>query len=118
MRNLKRERESLVKHLRTGVTSEEREMIYKQWGIPIGAKQRKVRLAHMVWTDPHDDEHIKMSANLVARVIGLWDQNNHSDQLLASKEMFQLSFSPPIHIEKAWFGHWNSISNMFAYYKR
>ena len=72
----------------------------------------------MVWTDPHDDEHIKMSANLVARVIGLWDQNNHSDQLLASKEMFQLSFSPPIHIEKTWFGHWNSVTNMFAYYKR
>jgi centromeric protein E len=96
------------------MTSEQREVLYKQWGIAISAKQRKVRLANMVWTDPHDEEHIKMSADLVARVVGLWDRSSHGSR--SSKEIFQLS--PSSNIEKPWFGPWSSITSLFSYSKR
>eukprot|EP00250_Pteridium_aquilinum_P013810 c21587_g2_i1 orf=944-3772(+) len=108
MRTLKRERESLVKYMKIGLTASEREDIYKQWGIPLEMKQRKVKVAYLIWTDPHDEEHIKMSAELVARLVGLWDRSGP-----ASKEMFQLSFSPPGN-EKTSSG-WNSISHLFSF---
>lgn len=108
MRILKRERESLVKYMKTGVTVSERERVYKQWGIRLDMKQRKVKLAYLIWTNPHDEEHIKMSAELVARLVGLWNRNGP-----ASKEMFQLSFSPPGN-EKTWSG-WNPLTNLFSF---
>ena len=109
MRNLKRERESIVKHLKTGMTAEQRDTIYKRWGIPLDAKERKVKLAHLIWTNPENEEHIKMSADLVARLFGLWGTNHGS----ASKEMFQLSFSPPC-LDKSWFDGWTSVAHLFS----
>ncbi|KAI5055753.1 hypothetical protein GOP47_0029274 [Adiantum capillus-veneris] len=108
MRTLKRERESLVKYMKTGLTASERERVYKQWGIRLDMKQRKVKVAYSIWTNPHDEEHIKMSADLVSRLVGLWNRNGP-----ASKEMFELSFSPPSS-EKTWFG-WNPLSNLFNF---
>lgn len=108
MRTLKRERESLVKYMKSGLTASERDKVYEQWGIRLETKQRKMKVAYLIWTDSHDEEHIKMSADLVARLVGLWDRSRP-----ASKEMFQLSFSPPSN-EKTWFG-WNSLSNMFSF---
>lgn len=93
--------------MKAGLTASERDNIYKQWGIRLETKQRKMKVAYLIWTDPHDEEHIKMSADLVARLVGLWDSRP------ASKEMFQLSFSPPSN-EKTWFG-WNSLSNLFNF---
>ncbi|KAH7280988.1 hypothetical protein KP509_36G024200 [Ceratopteris richardii] len=108
MRTLKRERESLVRYMKTGLTASERESIYKEWGIPLYMKQRKLKVAYLIWTNPYDEDHIKMSAELVSRLVGLW--NRHGP---ASKEMFQLSFSPPSN-EKTWFG-WNQLSNLFIF---
>ena len=88
-RTLKRERESLVKFLKSSFTSAERDEVYKQWGIPLESKQRKLKLVYLMWTNPNDEEHIKMSADLVAKLLKLWDRTGK-----VSKEMFLLSFSP------------------------
>lgn len=113
MRALKREREALVKYLRTRLSEMEREEIYRQWGIALEMKQRKVKVAMMVWTDCADDQHIRRSAELVARLVGFWNNN--------SKEMFQLRFSPPdhnmhhhSHKPTRLFG-WNSISSLLSF---
>jgi centromeric protein E len=110
IRNLKRERELIVKNLKSGLTAAQRDTIYKQWGIPVDAKERKIQLANLIWTNPQNEEHIKMSADLVARLFGLWSTNHGS----ASKEMFQLSFSPPSSLEKSWFDGWTSVAHLFG----
>ncbi|KAH7288052.1 hypothetical protein KP509_31G009400 [Ceratopteris richardii] len=110
MRILKRERQSLVKYMKIGLTVSEREKIYKQWDVPLDMKQRRVKVAYSIWTDPYNEEHIKMSASLVSKLVGLW--NRHGP---ASKEMFQLSFSPPSN-KKTWSG-WNSVSNRLSFRK-
>lgn len=89
LRTLKRERESLMKFLKSSFTSAERDEVYKQWGIPLDSKQRKLQLVYLIWTNPNDEEHIKMSAELVVRLLKLWDRT-----WKVSKEMFLLSFSP------------------------
>lgn len=108
IRVLKKERELIVKYLNTRLTAMEREEMYKQWSIPLNAKQRRAKLSYMVWTNYQDEGHIKMSAELVARLVALW---NRSRPL--SKEMFQLSLSPPSNNDKTWF-RWSPVSNLFG----
>jgi centromeric protein E len=106
MRILKRERESLIKYMNTRLTGAERQELYLQWGIPLETKQRKVKLAHMVWTKSNEEAHVKMSAELVARLVTLWNKNGP-----VSKEMFQLSFSAPqLQTERT---IWSPISSLF-----
>lgn len=107
MRAVRRERESLVKHLNTRLTVAEREEIYRQWGIPLNTKQRRVRLANMVWTNDKDVGHVQMSAELVAKVVALWNRSGP-----VSKEMFQLSLSPASH-ERAR-SRWSPIATLFG----
>ncbi|KAI5079403.1 hypothetical protein GOP47_0004882 [Adiantum capillus-veneris] len=107
MRAVRRERESIVKHLNTRLTASEREEIYRQWGIPLNAKQRRVRLANMVWTNHADEVHVQMSAELVANIIALWNRSGP-----VSKEMFQLSLSPASN-ERTRF-RWSPIATLFG----
>ncbi|MCO5612995.1 hypothetical protein L7F22_067268 [Adiantum nelumboides] len=105
-RALKKEREQIAKRMRTSLTEEERQEMYQRWGIPLGAKQRKLQVAYRVWTDPHDQVHLQDSAKLVARVMGFWNPKNE-----ASKEMFELAFAPPSS-KKPWLqAGWNTILN-------
>nr|AMS24222.1 kinesin 7-IIa protein [Marsilea vestita] len=105
LRALKRERESMVRYLNTRLSAAQREEVYKQWGIPLDTKQRKMKLANMIWTNWEDEQHIKMSAELVARLVTLWNRNGP-----VSKEMFQLSFTPPTN-ERSTF----RLSNLFSF---
>nr|AMS24223.1 kinesin 7-IIb protein [Marsilea vestita] len=104
VRMVKRERESLVRYMKM-ISTPERDRIYEQWGIPLDSKQRKVKVAYLVWTDHNDEDHVRMSAELVSRLVGLWKRTDPTP-----KEMIQLSFSPPTNRNR--FG-WNSISNLF-----
>lgn len=62
-----------------------RESLYKQWGIDLKSKQRKVQLAKLIWTDTEDMAHIKDSAEIVAKIIGFQEPGQ------GPKEMFGLS---------------------------
>ena len=103
-RALKKEREQIAKRMRTSLSEEEREEVYRRWGIPICAKQRKLQVAYKVWTDPHDEDHIRDSAELVAKVMGFWNPGKE-----ASKELFELAYAPP-STKKPWLHvGWNAL---------
>ncbi|KAL5572294.1 hypothetical protein UlMin_021891, partial [Ulmus minor] len=102
---LKQEREYLAKRVSSKLTVEEREMLYVKWEVPPGGKQRRLQLVNRLWTDPHNMQHVKESAEIVAKLVGFCESGEH-----VSKEMFQLNFVSPSD-KKSWMG-WNLISNL------
>ncbi|KAG2717810.1 hypothetical protein I3760_03G192400 [Carya illinoinensis] len=102
---LKQEREYLAKRVNSKLTVEEREMLYTKWEIPPGGKQRRLQLVNKLWTDPHNMQHVKESAEIVAKLVGFCESGEH-----VSKEMFELNFVYPSD-KKTWMG-WNLISNL------
>ncbi|XP_068640825.1 kinesin-like protein KIN-7F isoform X2 [Aristolochia californica] len=100
MRALRREKEMLSRQMQKKLTPEERENLYKEWGIGLGTKQRRLQLARRIWTDTSDMNHIRSSASLVAKLVGLLDPGE------ALKEMFGLSFSPQMPKRKSF--RWKS----------
>ncbi|WOL19146.1 hypothetical protein Cni_G27943 [Canna indica] len=86
LRYLRREREMLYKQMHK-LSPEQRITLYTRWGIALDSKQRRLQLARCVWTKT-DMVHIRESASLVAKLIGLLEQGQ------ALKEMFGLSFTP------------------------
>lgn len=88
MRALRREREVLSKHMLKRFSAEGRENLYRKWGIGLDTKQRRLQLARRLWTETRDMDHIRESANIVARLIGFKESGQ------ATKAMFSLSFTP------------------------
>nr|CAD1821450.1 unnamed protein product [Ananas comosus var. bracteatus] len=86
LKNLRREREMLYRQMLKKLPEKERESLYNKWGIALNSKQRRLQLARCVWTKT-DMEHVRESASLVARLIGLLEPGQ------ALKEMFGLSFT-------------------------
>ncbi|XP_062091216.1 kinesin-like protein KIN-7B [Humulus lupulus] len=105
IRALKQEREYLAKRVSSKLTIEEREMLYTKWEIPPGGKQRRLQLVNKLWTDPYNMQHVKESAEIVAKLVGFCESGEH-----VSKEMFELTFVCPSD-KKTWMG-WNLISNL------
>lgn len=66
----------------------DRENLYLKWGIGLNTKHRRLQLAHRIWTNMKDIEHITASATLVARLVGFLNPDN------AFKEMFGFGFVP------------------------
>ncbi|GMH04127.1 hypothetical protein Nepgr_005966 [Nepenthes gracilis] len=103
---LKEEREFLAKRVSSKLTSEEREMLYIKWEIPPEGKQkRRLQLVNKLWNDPHCMQHVKESAEIVAKLVGFCESGEH-----VRKEMFELNFRSPAD-KKTWMG-WNLISNL------
>lgn len=103
---LKQEREYLAKRVSSKLTAEEREMLYVKWDIPSEGKQRRrLQLVNKLWTDPLNMEHVKESAEIVAKLVGFCESGDH-----VSKEMFELNFVSSSD-KKTWMG-WNLISNL------
>ncbi|CAK9148245.1 unnamed protein product [Ilex paraguariensis] len=93
MRVLNREREKLSRQILKKFSAKQREAIYEKWGIRLDSKQRRQQLAHRLWTDPKDMDHVKESAALVAKLSGFVEPEQ------APKEMFGLSLSPrPVNL--------------------
>ncbi|KAI3959158.1 hypothetical protein MKX01_023834 [Papaver californicum] len=88
MRALHREREMLSRRLQKKFSEEERRGLYEKWGVSLDTNGRKLQLAYLLWSETKDMDHIKESASLVAKLVGLIEP----DQAL--KEMFGLSFTP------------------------
>ncbi|KAG9457620.1 hypothetical protein H6P81_002128 [Aristolochia fimbriata] len=103
---LKQERESLAKKVNSHLTPDEREMLYTKWEIPLDGKQRRrLQLVDKLWSDPKDMQHVQESADIVAKLLGFLDATDH-----ISKEMFALTFVPPVD-KKPWLPGWNAITN-------
>ncbi|KAF2614877.1 hypothetical protein F2Q70_00011902 [Brassica cretica] len=105
IRALKQEREYLAKRVNTKLGAEEREMLYLKWDVAPVGKQRRQQLINKLWTDPHNTEHVKESAEIVAKLVGFCDSGEN-----IRKEMFELNFASPAD-KKTWMMGWNFISN-------
>nr|XP_043637213.1 kinesin-like protein NACK1 [Erigeron canadensis] len=105
LRSLKREREFLAKRLTTRLTTEERELLYMKWDVPLEGKQRRIQFISKLWTNPHDMSHVQESAEIVAKLVGFREGGN------LSKEMFELNFVLPSD-NRPWIMGWNPISNL------
>lgn len=66
----------------------ERENLYLKWGIRLNSKNRALQLAHRLWTDTQDMDHIAESAAVVAKLLGSVEPEQ------AFKGMFGLNFAP------------------------
>ncbi|KAL5213260.1 hypothetical protein ABZP36_024107 [Zizania latifolia] len=87
-KKLQREREMLARQMQKRLSVEEREHVYTKWGVSLDSKKRKLQVARRLWTETNDLEHVRESASLVAKLIGLQEPG----QVL--REMFGLSFAP------------------------
>ncbi|KAK4477148.1 hypothetical protein RD792_016361 [Penstemon davidsonii] len=102
---LRREREMLSRLMHKRYTENERNRMYEEWGINVNSKQRRLQLVHLLWNSTQNMDHIKKSAAVVAKLIGL------SEHGQALKEMFGLSFTPPRTSRRS-FGWKNSMSSL------
>ncbi|KAH6797975.1 ATP binding microtubule motor family protein [Perilla frutescens var. hirtella] len=103
---LKQEREYLAKRVSSKLSTEEREILYLKWDIPPEGKQRRrLQLVNKLWTDPLNMQHVKESAEVVAKLVGFCESSQP-----ISREMFELNFAP-LSDKKTWMG-WNLISNL------
>lgn len=105
IRAIKREREFLAKRLTTRLTAEERDYLYIKWEVPLEGKQRRMQFINKLWTNPHDEKHVKESAEIVAKLVGFCEGGN------MSREMFELNFVLPSD-RRPWFAGWNQISDL------
>lgn len=106
IRALKQEREYLAKRVNTKLGAEEREMLYLKWDVPPVGKQRRQQFINKLWTDPHNMQHVRESAEIVAKLVGFCDSGEN-----IRKEMFELNFASPSE-KKTWMMGWNFISNL------
>ncbi|KAL3825487.1 hypothetical protein ACJIZ3_021516 [Penstemon smallii] len=106
IKSLKQEREYLAKRLSSKLSAEEREILYLKWDVPPEGKQRRrLQLVNKLWTDPLNMQHVKESAEVVAKLVGFCESGQP-----ISREMFELNFVP-LSDKKSWMG-WNLISNL------
>ncbi|XP_013597801.1 PREDICTED: kinesin-like protein NACK1 isoform X1 [Brassica oleracea var. oleracea] len=87
LRALNRERYKLSQLMQKKLTREERENLFLRWGIGLNTKHRRLQLAHRVWSESKDIDHVRESASVVGKLMGFVDMD------LASREMFGLNFS-------------------------
>lgn len=87
-KKLQREREMLCRQMQKRLTIQERESLYTKWGVSLSSKRRRLQVARRLWTETKNLEHVRESASLVARLIGLLEPGK------ALREMFGLSFAP------------------------
>ncbi|KAK6939391.1 NPK1-activating kinesin-like protein, C-terminal [Dillenia turbinata] len=88
LKALNREREALSKQLKKKYSEKERESLFLKFGIGLKTKERKLQLAHRLWSNTKDMNHIKESAAIVAKLDGLVELGQ------APKEMFGFTFAP------------------------
>ncbi|KAJ8451949.1 hypothetical protein Cgig2_007432 [Carnegiea gigantea] len=70
-RSLHHERKKLGRLMKRRLTSQERIDLYIKWGIDLDTKRRSSQLAHRLWIDQADTDHILDSANIVAKLVQL-----------------------------------------------
>ncbi|KAL3527185.1 hypothetical protein ACH5RR_011841 [Cinchona calisaya] len=89
MKAVRHERRMLSKQMLKKLSEEERQSLFLKWGIGLNTKLRRLQLAHRLWTNKEDMNHIADSAYVVAKLVGFIEQGQQ-----APKEMFGLNFAP------------------------
>ncbi|XP_010672217.2 kinesin-like protein KIN-7F [Beta vulgaris subsp. vulgaris] len=79
---LNQEREMLMRQMYKKTPVQERELLFEKWGIATNSKQRRLQLVRRIWADTKDMQHIRESADLVAKLVGFVDEGQ------VPKEMF------------------------------
>lgn len=95
MKALTREKEWLSRQIPKKFPWSQRIELYQKWGVEVNSKQRSLQVAHKLWTNTQDMEHIKESASLVAKLLGFVEPSR------MPKEMFGLSLLPRTENVKA-----------------
>ncbi|CAA7028301.1 unnamed protein product [Microthlaspi erraticum] len=90
LKALQRERRMLSKLVGKRFSVEERKRLYEKFGIAVNSKRRRLQLANQLWSNPRDITHVVDSAAVVAKLVRFVEQGR------AMKEMFGLSFTPPL----------------------
>lgn len=88
MRYLRKERQMLSKQMHKRLSKYDRQNLYLKWGLRLSSKHRSLQLAHQLWSDTNDMDHVRDSASIVAKLVGLVEPEQ------AFKEMFGLNFAP------------------------
>ncbi|TYI56299.1 hypothetical protein E1A91_D11G200200v1 [Gossypium mustelinum] len=88
LKSLRRERHMLSQQMNKRFSKAERNNLFLKWGIGLNTKHRRLRLAHCLWIDSKDMDHITESAAIVAKLVGLTDPEK------TFKEMLGLNFTP------------------------
>lgn len=104
---LRRERHMLSHEMRKRLTEEERTNLFQRWGIGLDTKNRRLQLAHLLWTDPRDMDHIVESAAIVAKVVGFIDEEK------TFKEFFRLKFAPKWRTTKK-YDHFRPLRSLMS----
>ncbi|PNY06518.1 kinesin-related protein 4-like [Trifolium pratense] len=104
-RYLRRERQMLSKQMQKKLSKSERENLYLKWGISMSSKHRGLQLAHRLWSETEDINHVRESATIVAKLVGTVEPDH------AFKEMFGLNFAPRRRIKKS-FGWTTSMKQI------
>ncbi|TYJ10206.1 hypothetical protein E1A91_A11G192200v1 [Gossypium mustelinum] len=88
LKALRRERHMLSRQMNKRFSKAERKNLFLKWGIGLSTKHRRLQLAHCLWIDSKDMDHITESAAIVAKLVGLTDPEK------TFKEMLGLNFTP------------------------
>ncbi|KAK8601321.1 hypothetical protein V6N13_058963 [Hibiscus sabdariffa] len=83
-KDLVRERKMLCRQIQK-LSKKQKEELYKKWGIGLNTKQRSSQLSQRIWTKTQDMGHVKESAALVAKLLGVLEPGQ------APKEVVGLS---------------------------
>lgn len=78
----------LSQQLKKKFTKEQRQNLFLKWGIGLQTKHRGWQLAHLLWTETKDMNHVAESAAIVSKLVTFVKPEQ------AFKEMFGLSFAP------------------------
>ncbi|KAK4274818.1 hypothetical protein QN277_017989 [Acacia crassicarpa] len=72
---LDRERKMLSKKVHKKLSRKERQKLYLNWGIDLKSRHRSIQLAWRLWTNTKDMDHLRESAMLIAKLIGLMESH-------------------------------------------
>ncbi|GMI96838.1 hypothetical protein like AT5G66310 [Hibiscus trionum] len=87
-KDLVRERKMLCKQIQKKLSKKQKEEVYREWGIGLNTKQRSSQLSQRIWSKTQDMGHVKQSAGLVAKLLGVVEPGQ------APKEVVGLSLLP------------------------
>ncbi|KAL1208191.1 Kinesin-like protein KIN-7E [Cardamine amara subsp. amara] len=107
LKALQREKRMLSKLVGKRFTVEERRRLYQKFGIDVNSKRRRLQLADQLWSKPNDITHVVESAAIVAKLVRFVEQGR------AMKEMFGLSFTPPVPPTRRSLSWRKSMSTLF-----
>ncbi|KAH9625982.1 hypothetical protein KSS87_008661 [Heliosperma pusillum] len=68
-RSLNQERVMLARLMKRRLSSQQRTDLYTKWGINLDTKRRRLKVAHRLWVDTLNLDHIEESANVVAKLV-------------------------------------------------